>query len=267
MAGPGRANGESGILRTHPNAGGLRAMLGQNNYVAHEAAYGSKIGADTDVCHWNRKFRDQMSRILTTRHQDMLFSDGARNRVVMFQPSSSSSWIDAEGSEPGYPDSREKTVANYKAAYRYLLSYFQRERKTLFIALTAPPLAKPEPAQGLIGRIMGRPDQGIVDEAGKRIRSFNNWLKNYSAGWLSNYPLKNVVVFDYYYILTAHGVSSWLRYPSGGGRGSHPNAQGNRAAAQEFIPFINRALNRMAEQASPLSVGRQTAFASKASAR
>ncbi|MDI9543303.1 MAG: hypothetical protein QM310_10445, partial [Pseudomonadota bacterium] len=252
---------------THPNGGGLRALLGQNNYVVHEAAYGSKIGAETDVCHWNRKFRSHMSRILATRHQDVLFSDGAFNRVVMFQSGPSSSWIDAEGREPGDPDSREKTIANYKAAYRSMLQYFMRERETLFVAVTAPPLVKPEPVQGLMGRILRRPDQAVVDEAGKRIRSFNNWLKNFSAGWLSDYPLKNVVVFDYFHILTAYGVSNWLRYPSGEGGDGHPNSRGNTEAARTFIPFINRALNRMTEQASPLSVGRHGAFASKVSAR
>jgi hypothetical protein len=267
MAGPGRVNGESGILRTHPNAGGLRAMLGQNNYVVHEAGYGSKIGADTDICHWNRKFRDQMNRILTTRHQDTLYNDDTRNRVVMFQSGAFCNWIEADGAEPGHPDSREKTIANYKAAYRSLLKYFRKERETLFIALTAPPLVKPEQAQGIIARILGRPDRVPVDEIGKRARCFNNWLKNFSAGWLSGYPLKNVVVFDYYHVLTSSGVSNWLRYPSVSGKDSHPNAQGNAIAAQKFIPFINRALDRMTEQGSTVPVGRQEAFASKASAR
>ena len=267
MAGPGRVNGESGILRTHPGGGGLRQLLGQNNYVVHEASHGSRIGSGTDVCHWNRKFRDNMQRILATRHQDMLYTDGTRNRAVMFQPGPSSSWIDAAGAEPGNPDSREKTLANYRAAYLSLLNYFRKEPDTLFIAVTPCALVKPEPAAGIIGRFLGGRDPAAIHETGKRIRSFNNWLKNVYSGWLHGYALKNVVVFDYYDILTAHGISNWLRYVLTESKDGRPSAEGNAQAAREFIPFINRALNRMAERASPFSTVKQGDFMRKASAR
>ncbi len=266
MANPGRTIGESEILRSHPNGGGLRTLLSQNNYVTHEAADGSKIAAGTNVCQWNRRFRDQMKRILATRHQDKLFSDDTRNRVVVFQPASSASWIDDEGIEPGNPDSWKKTVANYKAAYRALLDHFRKEPDTLFVAVTAPPLVRPESTKGIVGRILGKPDQAATEEVGKRIRSFNNWLKHFYSGWLHGYPLMNVVVFDYYDILTADGVSNWLRYPTRIGRRDRPNTEGNARAAQRFIPFINRAMNRMAEQQSPFFAGRPHLFANKAAA-
>lgn len=267
MANPGRTIGESDILRSHPNGGGLRTLLSQNNYVTHEAAKGSKIAAGTNVCQWNRRFRDQMKRILATRHQDKLFSDGTRNRVVMFQSASSASWIEEEGTGPGNPDSWKKTVANYKAAYTALLNHFLKEPDTLFVALTAPPLVRPDSTKGIIGRILGKPDQASIEEVGKRIRSFNNWLKHFYSGWLSNYPLMNVVVFDYYDILTGDGVSNWLRYPSTIGRRDHPSAEGNALAAQRFVPFLNRAMNRMAEQKSPFFTGRPYLSADKAAAR
>lgn len=267
MANPGRTSGESGILRAHPNGGGLRTLLSQNNYAVHEAANGSKIAAGTNVCQWNRRFRDQMKRILATRHQDKLFSDGARNRVVMFQSASSASWIEEEGTEPGNPDSWKKSVANYKAAYAALLDHFRKEPDTLFVAVTAPPLVKPESAQGMLGRVLGKPGKAEIEEVGKRIRSFNNWLKHFYSGWLHDYPLMNVVVFDYYDILTAGGVSNWLRYPSCVGRRDRPSAEGNALAAQRFIPFINRAMNRFAEQQSPFFAGRPLLSANKAAAR
>ena len=267
MANPGRTIGESDILRSHPNGGGLRTRLSQNNYVTHEAADGSKIAAGTNVCQWNRRFRDQMKRILATRHQDKLFSDDTRNRVVVFQPASSASWIDDEGIEPGNPDSWKKTVANYKAAYTALLDHFRKEPDTLFIAVTAPPLVRPESTKGIVGRILGKPDQAATEEVGKRIRFFNNWLKHFYSGWLHGYPLMNVVVFDYYDILTADGVSNWLRYPTRIGRRDRPNAEGNALAAQRFIPFINRAMNRMAEQQSPFFSGKPHLVANKAAAR
>ena len=241
---------ESSILKAHPNGGGLRTMLGQNNYVVHEAAQGSKIGKETEICHWNQKFRDQMDRILRTRHQDIVFDDTTRNRVVMFQSGFSSNWIEAEGVGPGNPHSKEKTIANYKAAYLSLLQYFQQEPETLFVAVTAPPLVKPEPSPGIFRRILGRPIQDPAVEVGKRARAFNRWLKKINSGWLSTYPLRNVVVFDYYDILTSYGASNWLRYPSGNGTDSHPSATGNKKAALEFVSFINRAMNRAGKQVS-----------------
>lgn len=261
MADRGGVRGESSILKTHPNAGGLRTLLGRNNYVVHEAAYGSKIGEGTDICHWNRKFRDHMERILRTRYQDTLYTDSTRNKVVMFQPGDFSNWIEADGTEPGNPDSTEKTVADYKAAYRSLLEYFRKEPQTLFIAVTAPPIVKPEPAQGIFRRILGKSGQDQADETGKRARSFNNWLKNIHSGWLKGYPLRNVVVFDYYNVLTCCGASNWLRYPSGDAKDSLPNTEGNTKAAQDFILFINRAMNRMGKQVSNFYVSGQEACA------
>ncbi len=248
MADRGGIKGDSSILKAHPNGGGLRTLLGQNNYIVHEAAFGSKVGEGTDVCHWSRKFQEHMDRILHTRHQDTLFTDGSRNRVVMFQSNHYSSLIESDGKKAGDPHAKAKTLVNYKAAYESLLAYFQNEPETLFIAVTASPLAKPEPPQGLFWRIFGRSDP--CDKVGKRVRSFNNWLKNTSSGWLSAYPLRNVVVFDYYDVLTAYGASNWLRFTMGIGMDCFPNSEGNTKAAQDFIPFINRAMNRMGKQVS-----------------
>lgn len=247
MAARGDDKGESGILKSHPYGGGLRTLLAQNNYVVHEAAEDSELGRETDVCHWNSKFRDQMKTILMTKRQDLLHSDGTRNRVVMFQSGPMSNWIEAEGAKPGIPDAKERTLVNYKAAYRCLLDYFSREPETLFVALTAAPLVRHEPRQGIITRLMGRTDPNFVDDVGRRARSFNNWLKNIHSGWLQNYPLGNVAVFDCYDVLTCFGSSSWLAYPSGKDKDSLPNADGNQAVAQEFIQFINRARNRMVQ--------------------
>jgi len=52
------------------------------------------------------------------------------------------------------------------------------------------------------------------------------------------------VVFDYYDILTKKGKSNWAEYGSKGGTDSHPNSEGNKMAAQEFIDFLNRAVKR-----------------------
>jgi hypothetical protein len=249
LAGKGDYRGESDILKTHPSGGGLRALLAANNYVVHEAGEESKIGHETDVCHWNRKFRDSMETILKTKRQDMLHSAGTRNRVVMFQSGPWCSWIEEDGTEPGKPDARERTLTNYRAAYRCLLKYFVLQPETLFIAVTAPPLLKQEQPPGILLRLLGKTGKGLADETGRRARSFNNWLKNVHSGWLHGYPLPNVAVFDCYDVLTFYGHSNWLAYPSGRDKDTLPNAEGNQAVAMEFASFINRARNRMIQHA------------------
>jgi hypothetical protein len=249
MAGKGDFKGETGILKTHPSGGGLRALLAGNSYVVHEAGDESKIGHDTDVCHWNRKFRDSMETILMTKRQDMLYSDGTRNRVVMFQSGSWCNWIDEDGTEPGNPDAKERSLTNYRAAYRCLLKYFMQQPDTLFVAVTPPPLLKQEQPPGILHRLLGIKGRNLTDETGRRARSFNNWLKNAHSGWLHGYPLPNVAVFDCYDILTFYGHSNWLAYPSGRDRDTLPSAEGNGIVANELLPFINRARNRMIQHA------------------
>lgn len=248
FADQGEAAGEHCISPTHPNGGGLRHLLEENNYCVHEASYGSIIGDKTDICHWNTKFRDHMDKILTCKHQDEFFDDGTKNDIVMFKSCFPNSRIESEGTEPGDPNDCEHTTANYKAAYNALLEYFFQQPNTLFIVVTAPPLAEPVlyrrgKVKNAIKSILGRSD--TVEKAGPRIRAFNNWLKDRQNGWLNAYELKNVVVFDYYDVLTDHGRSNWSVYPTGGGKDSHPGSEGNAKAAEEFIPFINKAIKRL----------------------
>ncbi len=236
------------IYETHPNGGGLRSLLEKNNYIVHEASYGSVIGEETDICHWNRKFRDSMEEMLVTRQQDERFSDGTKNKIVIFKSCFPNSWITSEGKEPGDPDSCEKTTANYKAAYHVLLKYFRTRPDTLFVVFTAPPLAEPflftkDKIMNTVKTIVGRPD--TVDKIGHRTRSFNNWLKDVENGWLKDYELNNVVVFDYYDVLTGYGKSDWSLYPTQGGRDSHPSSVGQTKSAQTFVPFLNRAVHRL----------------------
>lgn len=248
MAEPGEKKGEYCLYSSHPNGGGLRSLLEQNNYAVHEATYGSKIGQDTDICHWNAKFRDDMNIILQTDLQDRLYSDDSVNNIVLFKSCYPANEIISEGKEPGDPDSCEKTLANYKAAYNHLLGYFKNRPDTLFVVLTAPPLAEPVlftkgKIMNTIKTVLGRPD--TVEKIGKRARLFNNWLNDVENGWLKDYELKNVVVFDYYDVLSGHGKSNWSAYPTQGGRDSHPSNEGNQSAAGELILFLNQAVDRM----------------------
>ncbi len=241
-------HGGTRIYLTHPNGGGLRAALVRNNYIVHEASMGSRIGEETDVCHWNRKFMNRMDEILRCSGQDRSFEDGTRNRVVIFKSCFPNSLIDSEGKEPGDPDSPQRTAANYRAAYRSLLPSFRKQPDTLFIVLTAPPLVSPDRgitslASRAVRTLIG--GHGPADETGTRIRAFNDWLKDEDNGWLGEYELRNVAVFDYFDILTSHGRSNWSMYPTGRGKDSHPSSEGNSRAAQVFIPFLNKAVRRM----------------------
>ena len=248
LADKGAQVGDNCIYKSHPNGGGLRALLQENNYIVHEASYGSLIGDKTDICHWNAKFRDHMDKILTCKEQDTFFDDGTKNKIIIFKSCFPNSWIESDGKEPGNADSCEKNMASYKAAYKNVLAYFKEQSDTLFVAVTAPPLAKPVlfkkgKALEFLKAITGRPD--TIEKVGLRTRVFNNWLKDVENGWLKAYELKNVVVFDYYDVLTNHGESNWSRYPTQGGRDSHPSSEGNQKAAIEFIPFLNISANRM----------------------
>jgi hypothetical protein len=51
-------------------------------------------------------------------------------------------------------------------------------------------------------------------------------------------------VFDYYDLLTGCVASDLSLYPTGGGYDSHPSREGNEKAAEAFVPFLNRAVQR-----------------------
>lgn len=231
------------LYYSHPNGGGLRALLEQNGYEVHEAGYKSAIGDRTDVCDWNAKFRDRMHEILRCDQQDSMYQEAsARNEIVIFKSCFPTNAIEAEGKEPGDPDSAVKTMANYKAAYRKVLGYIKAHPETLFVCVTAPPLVQPGGLKQLVKNLLF-PD-GSARTVGERARRFNNWLKDAENGWLAGYEGKNVVVFDYYDLLTGKGKSNYAFYPTKEGTDSHPSAEGNSIAAREFVPFLNKAVNR-----------------------
>ena len=235
MADKGPSVGENCIYKTHPNGGGLRRLLEENNYKVHEASYHSIIGDKTDLLDWPPKFRDHMDRILKTKNQDELLPDDEKNQVIMFK-----------SCFPNNNFSDDASVKQAQDAYKSLLTIFQKYPDTLFVAVTAPPLVPPyetsNPFKAFIKKLLGRYKD--VPAIGNRARYFNNWLKDIESGWLSNYAMKNVVVFDYYDILTKNGKSNWAEYGSQHGQDSHPNSEGNSKAAEEFVPFLNRAVHR-----------------------
>ena len=202
-----------------------------------------------DVFDWPPKFRTAIDRVLRTRTQDESLPGDRRNRVVVFETCFQSNWFTERGKEPGNPAGPELSVANAKAALRALLPVFSRHPETLFVHLTASPIAprlEGEPRWKQMMRfITGRPSQQeILTRAANLSREFNDWVSS-ETGWLADYPGRNVVVFDYYDLLTGHGRSNALAYPGdAAGYDSHPNREGQRRAAEAFLPFLNRSVHR-----------------------
>jgi hypothetical protein len=189
-------------------------------------------------------FCDRMEEVLGCDHQDTFYADRRRNHVVAFKPCFPNNLFVGGGQAPGNPQGPELTVENAKAAYRGLLAEFEKHPDTLFVAVTAPPMALgPTPLYKVVARrLLGRPN---VRASGPYARRFNHWLQDPESGWLSSYPGTNVAVFDLYDALTDHGASDFSRYPSGSASDdSHPSSQGNQKAADAFVPFLNRAVRR-----------------------
>lgn len=240
LADRGDKAGEYCLYDTHPDGGGLRNLLKQNNYNVHEATYGSKLGQDTDINHWYAKFRDQMDLALKTKLQDELLDDDEVNQVIVFKSCYPNNHFISDGKPPGDPNSPERTVWNAKAAYSSLLPIFEKHPDTLFVVITAPPIVKPwiSKYKEMFLRLINKGPERI----GERSRTFNNWLVDSKNGWLADYKLQNVLVFDLYNILTEKGASNWAQYPTQNGKDSHPNNQGNKIASEYFTRFINSAV-------------------------
>ncbi len=245
LADAGPDVGTNCIYKTHPNGGGLRAKLEQSHYRVHEVSYGSALGERTDLFDWLPKFRIQMEQILTADGPDRTYPDDRRNQIVVFKSCFPNNRFLAEGNPPGSPTGPELTVCSAQAAFRPLLEEFRKYPQVLFVCVTAPPLA-PKPEGGwksTLKQWLGR--EVPLQTSARLARRFNNWLSR-RDGWLKDYPLKNVVLFDYYDVLTGCGESDYCLYATGDGSDSHPSRVGNEKAAEAFVPFLNRAVHRLA---------------------
>lgn len=228
------------IYDSHPNGGGLRRKLEQQGCRVHEASYSSTIGEHTDLLDWPAKFREQFDRIGRTHRQDELHPTTA-NRVVMFK-----SCYPNNAFRPDGPPAPALTLANAREAMRSLRDELARHPDTLFVYLTAPPLRARATSERLwkwaAKRVLGKPGSDSEQIfAADTARAFNNWVKS-PAGWLAGQTTRNVVVFDYFDILTGDGRSNFLQFASRGGTDDHPSTAGQQIAAARFVPFLNRAL-------------------------
>lgn len=222
--------------------GRLGMILRDNNYFVSDTNYGwgsDAIGDKTDIGQWWLWFRgpdssNYLNSLYSENGQNCQYSrltnnPGGENEIIMFKSCFPNSALQGNPSDPIPPISSNplkgeaagseiNTVANAKGIYVDLLEYFKTRPDKLFIVITAPPLSDPSNAGNA--------------------RSFNQWLVN---DWLKDYPYKNVVVFDYYSVLTNGGNT--LAYPSSIGD-DHPSQEGNLKATREFINFLNQAYDQ-----------------------
>ncbi|HRG96550.1 MAG TPA: SGNH/GDSL hydrolase family protein [Polyangiaceae bacterium] len=235
------------ILETHPNGGGLRKRLTGLGYEVHEASYGSEVGDKTDLFDWRPKFSQKMDKVLTVDENDRFLPAGKKHDVVMFKSCYPNNRFVGRGEGEGNPAGPELTVANAKATLLALLDDFKKHPDTLYVYVTAPPNAPPGSERAfkvVLKKLTGKPTAAdAARERGKLAREFNEWVVS-KDGWLKDYPLKNVVAFDYYDVLTGNGRSDLTLYPTGDGTDEHPSSEGNTKAAEAFPELLNRAVRR-----------------------
>lgn len=256
--------------------GSLALTLKNNNYYVSATNYGwgpDGIGDRTDIPNWPEWFTGPNSQTILTHLYKLTsqnFGDfgswsrlannpGGENEIIMFKSCFPNSDLYGEPTDLPYdqPNDWEYSIANAKAVYKKILTYFTTRQDKLFIVITAPPLNAGEYSSG---------DQPASKRAANA-RAFNNWLL---TNWLASYPHLNVAVFDYYNVLTSNGGNAnandvnqpngnhhrWLNgsvqhlqtvnnnfaaYPSGD---SHPSTAGHQKATAEFVPLLNYFYNR-----------------------
>lgn len=248
--------------------GGLGVALRDNNYFVSDTNYGwgsepDYIGNNTDIGHWYNWFRGPGSASYTAALYDesskhssysrLAVDPGGENEIILFKSCFPNSALQGSVSDPIPPiaendlrgadsGSSAHTISNAKGIYIDLLEYFRTRPDKLFVVIAAPPLSS--------------------ETWASNARAFNNWLVN---DWLDDYPLQNVVVFDYYTVLTSNGGNAstndlgwvtgnhhryWegaiqhlsngagntLAYPTGD---DHPSSAGDLKATAEFLPLLN----------------------------
>ena len=253
--------------------GGLAIALRDSNYAVSDTNYGwgpvadsegTPIGDLTDIGHWWTWFRglrsgEIMEQVYAESGQHSEYSrlepPAGENEIIMFKSCFPNSALQGRPGDPvpSIADNPLKgeaswteyhTVANAKGIYMDLRQYFQAHPDKFFVVVTAPPVSDPTYAANA--------------------RALNTWLVD---DWLDGYPYRNVMVFDFYNVLTSNGgnrevsdvnrdTGNHHRWWNGAVQHTvqvrrdtsayasardddHPTAAGNQKATAEFVPLLN----------------------------
>ena len=217
------------------SSGNLGVTLNRNNYYVTETDYGwdaqsgDALGDRTDTVNWPEWFTDQkMPYVYQNNHHsaytNTISDPGGENEIIMFKSC--------------FPNSEVgDSINDEKAIYNSIKGYFAAHPNKLFVLITPP---------------------GETDVSSYQLtKQLCNWLVD-KNGWLNGYTGKNVMVFDFYGVLSE--TSSHHRYYNGQIQhiystyydgispyhdgDDHPNAIGNQKATTEFISLLNIAYNR-----------------------
>lgn len=204
--------------------GGLRDSLLQLGISVRGATYGDEIGQQTDMADWLPKFKNDLPRVLTFKgHPDLYYKDGTNNNIVMFKSCFPNSQIESDGTAPGNPNSRERTIANYKAVFDGLGREMRKYPNNLFVYLTYPPQV---PAV-------------TTPTHAARARQFNRWLiEEFLPSYQKETGLDNFVVFDLFDFLADENNVLKTNYRVSIPNDSHPNELANREAVRQFMEFF-----------------------------
>jgi hypothetical protein len=204
--------------------GVLRDSLQQLGISVRGATYGDEIGQQTDMANWLPKFESDMPRILTFKgHPDLYYKDGTANDIIMFKSCFPNSQIESEGTAPGNPNSRERTIANYKAVFDGLGQEMRKYPNKLFVYLTSPPLVP----------------SVTTPEHAAWARQFNRWLTGeFLPSYLKETGLDNFVIFDLFDFLADENNVLKTNYRVSNPNDSHLNELANLEAVRQFMEFF-----------------------------
>lgn len=215
--------------------GNLGDELNDNNYYVTETNYGwdaepgDDIGSSTDTSDWPSWFNDDKMPYVYSNNAHYAYSNkitdpGGENDIIMFKSC--------------YPCSEVgSSVDDEKSYYNTIKDYFEAHPEKLFVLITPP--GEAEVTSYL------------------KTRELCNWLVDSENGWLKDYSGNNILVFDFYGVLSetnshhrvvgdtiehvyASNYDGISPYHNGD---DHPNSEGNQKATNEFIPLLNYAYN------------------------
>ena len=144
-----------------------------------------------------------MPQVLSYAGQNENYQEVRPNQIAVFKSCFPNNSFRSEGTPPGDSNASELTVWNAKACYTALLDEFRKQPKFLFFCVTVPlvaPKTSVHPVRKMIAKKVLDWEPNLAASAPLAFISINRLVG--INGWLKDSALTNVIMFDYYDILT-----------------------------------------------------------------